>query len=88
MRFDDDKDNHLEAFGSRTAALRQRLELVKRSLEAGNPASFLGRGFAIVTNARSGTLVRRALDVKSGDPLTIRLSEGEIRAVSVPEAAC
>jgi exodeoxyribonuclease VII large subunit len=81
VRFDDAKEALLSTFGSRIADLRQRLELVKRSLEMGDPAAILERGFSIVTNTETGVIVRSASEVKTGDCLTIHPLEGIINAV-------
>ena len=47
-----------------------------------NPYAVLGRGYSITVGA-DGHVVRRAADVKSGDRLTTRLSEGEVASVAV-----
>ena len=47
-----------------------------------NPYAVLGRGYSITVGA-DGHVVRRAVDVKSGDRLTTRLSEGEVASVAV-----
>lgn len=50
-----------------------------RRLDTLNPAAVLKRGFAIVRRA-DGQLVRSPRQVHSGDPLHIRLAEGDIEA--------
>jgi exodeoxyribonuclease VII large subunit len=80
VRLDDAKEALLITFGNRMADLRQRLALAKRSLEAANPSAILERGFSIVTNAQTGSTIRRAADVKAGDLLRIRPLEGEVEA--------
>jgi exodeoxyribonuclease VII large subunit len=80
VRFDDAKEALLITFQNRIIDLRQRLELVKRSLEAGDPHITLERGFSIVTN-KEGVIIRSTSDVKAGDVLTITPREGVITAV-------
>jgi exodeoxyribonuclease VII large subunit len=40
------------------------------------------RGFSVVVNEQTGTLVRRAADTKAGDRLSIRPLEGVITAIT------
>ncbi|HEX6968153.1 MAG TPA: exodeoxyribonuclease VII large subunit [Micromonosporaceae bacterium] len=48
-------------------------------LRALSPAATLARGYAIVQRG-DGQVVRAATDVTAGDPLRVRLAEGELRA--------
>jgi exodeoxyribonuclease VII large subunit len=80
MRFDDAKEDLLDAMHEKCAALRGRLEVLAASLEAASPKSIMERGYSVVVNERTGKLVRRAKDTKSGDTLSIRPREGGVRA--------
>jgi exodeoxyribonuclease VII large subunit len=80
QRFDDAKEGLLDAANERTAALRRRLELARATLEAASPASVLERGFALVVNAATGKVLRRASDAPAGTILRIRPMEGELTA--------
>jgi exodeoxyribonuclease VII large subunit len=82
VRFDDAKEALLIALSERIAELRQRLNLALRSLEAGSPQAILERGFSVVTNEKTGKLVRSAKDVQSGERLSIRPLEGIITATT------
>jgi exodeoxyribonuclease VII large subunit len=69
-----------------TTALTHRLKLegerVNRLTQALNnvgPLVVLSRGYAIVSDAQ-GDIVRSASQVKTGDPLKVRVSEGEFGA--------
>ncbi|MGA9453130.1 MAG: exodeoxyribonuclease VII large subunit, partial [Verrucomicrobiia bacterium] len=42
------------------------------------PEQVLSRGYSITMNAATGKIIRRAKDVKSGENLRTRVSEGEI----------
>ena len=42
------------------------------------PLATLERGYAIVTENRSGRIVREAQDLQAGDPLRIRIARAEI----------
>ncbi len=71
----------LESRVARLVEARQhRLSLAARSLDAVSPLATLGRGYAIVSSADSGKLVRRAADVEAGDTIEARVAEGRIAA--------
>jgi exodeoxyribonuclease VII large subunit len=59
---------------------RQRLTEVGRLLQSYSYEAVLDRGFALVVGA-TGEAVRSAAQVSTGDPLTIRVSKGEIGAI-------
>jgi exodeoxyribonuclease VII large subunit len=80
VRFDDAKEALLEALEKRIAALRRRLELALRGLEAGSPQAILDRGFSVVLHGKTGKAVRSFDEVKPGDPLIIRPRIGLITA--------
>ncbi len=42
------------------------------------PEQVLSRGYSITMNAATGKIIRRAKDVKRGENLRTRVSEGEI----------
>lgn len=65
---------------ARVTAERQTLLALTQRLDALSPLKVLGRGYAIVSRAEDGRVVRRAGDVKAGDAVTVRLGEGEISA--------
>ncbi len=66
----------LEQVWARQADQRHaRLVSAEQTLRALSPQHVLDRGYAIVMDAQGG-LVRNALDLQSGDPLSLRLSRG------------
>ncbi len=65
---------------------RERLYGSEQRLLALNPLSVLERGFAVVTRAADGSLVRRAAQVQEGEALRVRLADGEF-GVEVKESA-
>jgi len=71
--------NRLESGVQRLLASAQHsLETQAQKLESLSPKRVLERGFALVE--RSGTLVRKASEVKVGEAVSIRLSEGQLGA--------
>jgi exodeoxyribonuclease VII large subunit len=85
----------LAALGQRMAhararlapALRHRVALADgllrsaaRGLEATSPLATLGRGYAIVTIAESGRVVRHAAEAPPGTEVEARLAHGRLRA--------
>jgi exodeoxyribonuclease VII large subunit len=80
VRFDDAKEELLNALSDRIADMRRRLELALTGLEAGSPQAILERGFSVVVNEKTGKIVRRAEETKTGDILTIRPLDGIIKA--------
>jgi exodeoxyribonuclease VII large subunit len=59
------------------AALTSRLRLLA-------PENVLARGYSITTDAATGQVIRRAAQVKAGQKLRTRVSEGEFESVVPP----
>jgi exodeoxyribonuclease VII large subunit len=59
---------------------RTRLAGIVRALEAVGPRATLDRGYAIVTRADDGTLVRAAGQVNAGEDIDTRLADGRLRS--------
>lgn len=59
---------------------RQRLTLAVRGLDAVSPLATLERGYAIVTDADSGAILRDATTVAKGTPIRARLATGSLEA--------
>jgi exodeoxyribonuclease VII large subunit len=57
-----------------------RLVTVTRALHAMSPLATLGRGYAIVTLAAGGTIVRDASQAPQGTEIDARLARGRLRA--------
>ncbi|MEW6430090.1 MAG: exodeoxyribonuclease VII large subunit [Myxococcota bacterium] len=65
---------------ARLGSERQRLLSLTQRLDALSPLKVLGRGYAIVSKADDGHVVRRAGEVAVGDGVRVRLGEGELTA--------
>lgn len=76
------------ALGRRLERERGRLDAITGRLEALSPLTVLGRGYAIVTDAR-GRALTSASGVQAGDAIAVRLHQGKLGAsvVEVEEGA-
>ena len=70
----------LIAMTSRVGGLAQRLAIASRTLDAVSPLATIGRGFAVVSRADDGTLVREASQAPAGTEIEALLSKGKLRA--------
>jgi exonuclease VII large subunit len=64
------------------AAGRSLFNQQMAALTSLDPTSTLARGYAIVTNRRSGRVVRRTEQAPGGDPLDVQVSDGTFAAVA------
>jgi len=80
VRFDDAKEELLNALRERITGYRHRLEVADAGLKAGSPLAVLERGFSVVFNESSGAILRKGADAKPGDKLSIRPMEGLVHA--------
>ncbi len=69
------------ATGTRLAATGGRLAVAAASLHAFSPLQTLERGYAIVTDAKSGKVIRRAKELKIDQAISGRLAEGGFEAL-------
>jgi exodeoxyribonuclease VII large subunit len=65
---------------ARVKELRQRLTVTRRALDSVSPQATLERGYAIVTDARDGSVLTDAGNVAAGDPIAAKLARGVIHA--------
>ncbi len=59
---------------------RERLAGLRGRLEAVSPLEVLGRGYAIVRHGETGEVVRGVAQVARGDPIAVRVQDGEFEA--------
>jgi exodeoxyribonuclease VII large subunit len=64
---------------ARVEQLNKRLAVAARTLDAVSPLATLERGYAIVTDSK-GTVITNAQDVRAGQLIDARLTQGSIRA--------
>ena len=80
MRLDDAKERLLHNMQTRLTDAKHRLALLSQSIESANPQSILERGYAIVYDRQTGTVLRYTQDVSEGSKLRIKVADGEIYA--------
>lgn len=78
LRFDSAKEELFSAMQQKIQQLHQRTENAKRDLQASNPKTILQRGYAVVTNAQTGCVIRSWQDVHTGSTITIQPATGII----------
>jgi exodeoxyribonuclease VII large subunit len=72
----------LERAGERLVGdRRRRLEILRGGLDARSPVATLARGYAIVSDAASGVVVRSPKSVVAGMRLDVRVHDGRFAAV-------
>lgn len=79
-QLDRQRERLLGALRLQLAAGGQRLAVAAAALQAYSPLQTLERGYAIVTEAASGRVIRRATEVDEGTLVSARLAEGAIEA--------
>jgi exodeoxyribonuclease VII large subunit len=80
QRVDYAADALLQGFRAVALGCRHRFELASRELSSYSPLAILKRGYAVVTHERTGTILLSPQAVRQGDTLSIKLSEGGMRA--------
>ncbi|MDR0551587.1 MAG: exodeoxyribonuclease VII large subunit [Spirochaetaceae bacterium] len=80
VRMDDAKETLLGRFREKIVFTRSRLEKQQIALDAANPLAVLERGYSIVTNTRTGVVVKCKEDAQTADVLSIRPAAGIISA--------
>jgi exodeoxyribonuclease VII large subunit len=85
QRVDDLQARALAALGYGVSLQRARFQGLRQSLLNVSPVAVLARGYAVVSTPE-GRVIRRASDVQPGDPLRVRVAEGEFGATASPRS--
>jgi exodeoxyribonuclease VII large subunit len=80
LRFDDAKENLLAALADRVRDTRHKIELLEGKLEGANPRAILARGYSMVRDEETGTIIRSIDDTRAGKRLVIIPERGSITA--------
>ena len=57
---------------------RQRIEAIVARLNGLSPLAILGRGYSILSRVEDGAILRKAKDVREGEAISARLSQGRL----------
>ena len=68
------------AFSHRLELWQERIQGVSARLTTLNPLAVLERGYAVVRHEKTGKIVRSVKQIKPGDELNVRVSDGEFGA--------
>ena len=82
IRFDDARESLVNNLSDLVNKRRNQLKLALTALEAGSPLAVMERGFSLVTNSRTGMIVKHSDDASPGDRLYIRPLKGVITAIT------
>jgi exodeoxyribonuclease VII large subunit len=80
LRFDDAKENLLDAATERTVLLRNRIEKAAYVLESANPKTIMQRGYSVVISGKTGAIIRSSSETSSGDILNIKFASDSLTA--------
>lgn len=81
FRFDDAKEAILDGYKDRIREYRHRLAILDQKLVSSSPLDILKKGYALVTDKKSGKLLTSPDPVEKGDDIHIRLYKGELSAL-------
>ena len=77
-----------------TSAVRHEISLqgaavggLIQTLQAVGPDTVLARGYSVVRNSEDGTIIRSVTQVRAGDDLQVRVSDGEYAAQAVDHSS-
>ena len=79
-RLEDARADMEQGMQERISGYRNRIRQCVQVLEACSPEAVLRRGYAMVTDAQTGSIIRSSADVRKGMQLCIRPAEGSISA--------
>ena len=80
LRLDDAKEQLIRGMKETTREVKHRLELLNRELESHSPLSILERGYALVSDAETRTLITNAADTEKDRDISIHLAKGRLAA--------
>jgi exodeoxyribonuclease VII large subunit len=86
QRLDDMAARAAAGLAPRLALERERWNGLRQALYSVSPLAVLQRGYAVVSRA-DGSVVRRAAEVRAGEALQVRVSDGEFEAQVRPPAS-
>lgn len=79
-RFDDAKENLVNSLMGKVQLYNQRIEVAKNKLEGANPTAILARGYSMVRDVETGTIIRNIHDTKKDKQIQITAAATNIIA--------
>ncbi|OJF76071.1 MAG: exodeoxyribonuclease VII large subunit [Treponema sp. CETP13] len=79
-RFDDAKEDLLNSLLEKIKLYSQRVEVAKNKLEGANPTAILARGYSMVRDVETGTIIRNVQDTQNGKQIKITAATANIIA--------
>ena len=80
LRLDDAKESSISRLRDIILRKRHQVELVKTDFENSSPLAILKRGFAVVSDKKTGNLIKSAGKLKQGQLVNIQFSKDSISA--------
>lgn len=80
LRLDDAKEELVRGMKERALQTGHRLELLKSALESQSPYAILGKGYSLVTDRKTNTLITDSAQTGPGNAITVKLSRGSLGA--------
>ncbi|RKX86736.1 MAG: exodeoxyribonuclease VII large subunit [Spirochaetes bacterium] len=80
LRLDDEKEDSISTLREIVLKKRHQVELLKADLESSSPIAILKRGFAVVSDEKTGKLIKSAAKLEAGQIINIRFSKDQASA--------
>ena len=80
LRLDDAKETSISILKEKLKDNKHRIELLKAEIEGNSPLSILQKGFAVVTDKKTGKLIKSAKKLKPDQLIDIRFKKDKILA--------
>ena len=80
LRLDDAKEDSISILRELILKKKHRIELLKADIESSSPMAILHRGFAVVTDKKTGKLIKSAGTLDSGQLVNIQFAEDKVDA--------
>ncbi len=80
LRFDDAKEALLDALSIRVREVRHRVEILTEKLEGSNPTAIFERGYSMVRDGETRSIITSAEQTQAGRAIEIILAKGRLEA--------
>ena len=80
LRLDDAKEDSISILKEIILKKRHQVELIKADLEGSSPLTILKRGFAVVSDIKTGNIIKSASKLVDGQMVDVRFSKNRVAA--------